>query len=338
MSGITALQRVLIAPESTAGTSPADNYETWRGQGQIKDNQVTNVITESVGIAVPAIRTYTPRTGSSLALESIPATFEQIYHIFNAGVGASLSVIDPPTTGSGYIREWSLGITVPNTLKTYSIITGDNQRLNRMAYSFVESFTLSGSSGDALMIDSNWQGRKTEKGVSLPATITTPDVEVILPCKNASVYIDDKDGDVNARTQVSNLVHEWSLSVTTGYTPIYYADDGRCDFGKVVFSRDAFSAELTLKFEHNNTANAEEDKWSDNEPRLYRLELFGSDLTTAGSEETKKRLTIDIAGVYTDVSALGDTDGNSTLDVTLQVGYEPVSGESFKLALVNEIA
>lgn len=335
MSGSASLQRVLLAPEATSGTAPADNYETWRGQGQIKDNQITNVITERIGVNIPAIRTYTPRTGSSLALESVPANFEQIYHIFNAGIEGVTAVADG--AGSGKIRNYGLGISVPNVLKTYTIITGDNQRLNRMSYAFVESFSLTATSDDALMIDSNWIGRKPVKDVALPATIVTPDVETILPCRDAKVYIDDRDGDVNARTQVSQLIHEWSLSVTTGYTPIYYADDGRCDFGKVSFSADAFSAELSLTFEHNDASNTEEDKWNTNEPRLYRLEMTGSALTTAGAE-TNKKLVIDVAGVYTDVSELGDTDGNSTLTATLQVGYESVSGESLNIELVNEIA
>ena len=336
MSGITALQRIIFAPESTAGTAPANNYETWRGMGQLKDNQTTNIIQDRIGVAIPSIRSYVPRTGSSLSMESVPANYEQIQHILNAGIAASTPVTNVPTLGTGISRTWNLGIAVTNTLRTYSIITGDNQRLNRMSYAFVESFSLSATSDDALMVDASWIGRRPEKGVTLPVTVVTPDVETILPCSGATLYIDDRDGDIDARTQVSNLVHDWTLTVTTGYTPIYYTDDGRCDFGKIVFSAEAFSAELSLTFEHNSTANAEETHWNNSEPRLYRLSLQGSALATVGSLETNKRLTIDLAGVYTDFSELGDMDGNSTVSVTLQVGYEPTSQESMRFTLINE--
>ena len=95
-------------------------------------------------------------------MEDVPATYEQLLHILEAGVKTVSSSQDG--TGSGYIYEYVFPTTAANSIKTYTIEGGDNTEEEEFTYGFVESFTLSGAPGESVMMGADWVGREVSTG------------------------------------------------------------------------------------------------------------------------------------------------------------------------------
>ena len=67
-------------------------------------------------------------------------------------------------TGSGYVYTWALATNSTNTLYFYTIETGDNQEEEEAAYCFVESFKLTGTQKEGVMMSAEWLGRQVATG------------------------------------------------------------------------------------------------------------------------------------------------------------------------------
>ena len=83
-NGIKAFRQNQLNREDVQGASTTD-YTPWRGTGTIKDTRVSVFPNEDIGIFGGVDRQYFSQTGSELVLEG-EATFEQIPHIFDAGI------------------------------------------------------------------------------------------------------------------------------------------------------------------------------------------------------------------------------------------------------------
>src|SRR3970282_1835061 len=85
MAGIKSLRKLTLGREASSGT--AVNATThWRGGGTIRAPRGTHFPEAGVGYISGRDRSYQPQLGALLAMESTPATFEQVLHILEAGV------------------------------------------------------------------------------------------------------------------------------------------------------------------------------------------------------------------------------------------------------------
>ena len=142
MMGQKWAQKIQLGRETTAGTAVAAT-SIWRGVGgMIKDDREVTMVEEQVGFVQNILRSYIGSIGGSLSMAATPATFEQLPHILEAGI-KTVGTGAADGAGSGKIYDYVKGTTSIETLKTYTIETGDNQQAEEMEYSFVESFTLS---------------------------------------------------------------------------------------------------------------------------------------------------------------------------------------------------
>lgn len=334
MAGGKWAQKIQLGREATAGTAVAATA-IWRGSGSnLADTREVTMVEEQIGIAVPTTRNYIARLGGSLDMAETPATFEQLLHILEAaiktvGTGAADGV------GTGKVYTYGAPTTTVNTIKTYTIETGDNQQAEEMEYSFVEEFTLSGERGEAVMMSATWQGRQVTN-TTFTGSLTVPTVEDILSAKG-SLYIDAVSGLIGT-TGVSETLLSWELKVTTGWKAKYTVDTGNLYFAFAYFDRDSFSAEFTATFEHNAAAVAQKALFRAGTPRLVRLNIPGSALTTGGTSYQNKTLRIDMALVYTEWEALDADDGNSIVQVTGTVGYDPTWAKALEIIVVNQLA
>ena len=237
------------------------------------------------------------------------------------------------TGGSGYISEFIFPTTAKKTFKTLTIEGGDDEAVERIEYSFVSSFTLSGQSGAAWQISSEWIAREVTEGVSFTAAVPVPDVESILFLKT-KLYIDAVSGTIGS-TQKSNTLLASTLNVTTGLIPKYTGD------GELYFSFvQATESEITLDvtFEHDGTATAEKTAWRDETPRQIRLLAEGSAFTTAGSTYENKTMIIDLAGKWESFDKLGDQDGNDIVTGTFRARYNSAAALYARITMVNDLA
>jgi hypothetical protein len=325
-------RKVQLGRETTAGTAAAAST-IWRGEATaIKDNREVTMVNEQVGVRVNTLRSYIPKLSAECSFANTPATYEQLPHILEAAIKTATATQDG--AGSGYIYDYEVDNTANNTIKTYTIQTGDNEQARHMFYSFVESFTISGERGGAVTMEATWQGRDVANN-AFTTSLTVPVVEELL-AGSGLFYIDAVSGSFGGTAKTETLL-KWSLSVTTGWKGKYTVGDGRRDFVFHYFDKDAFSVELTMTYEHNTSSVAEIAAFEAQTPRLFRIAIPGSALTTTATYTTKTVL-IDVAGKYTAFGELNAEDGNSIVEATVKGGYDPTEAHSLGILVVNQVS
>lgn len=327
-------QKIQLGRETTAGTAVAATT-IWRGAGgMLSDTREVVMVDEQVGIAMPTTRNYIPMLGGSLSMAETPATFEQLPHILEAGI-KSVGTGAADGSGSGKIYTYPVGMTSANTIKTYTIETGDNQQAEEMEYSFVESFTLSAERGSAVMMSAEWIGRQVTNS-TFTSALSIPAVSDIM-AGDGLFYIDAVSGSMGG-TAISGLLLSWSLDVTTGWRGKWTVDSGQRYFNFAYFDKDSFSAELSMTFEHDASAVAQKALFRSGTPRQFRIKVPGPALGTNGTTYQQKTLQIDAVGVYTAFEALDSDEGNSIVNVTAQIGYDPTAAKGLQIVVVNELS
>ena len=325
MAGIKKLRKVQLGRETTAGTE-VDATDLWRGPGIIEDQLETVFPDEDVGYLSGIGRSYIPKTQGAITLDEAPATFEQILHVLEAGVKTVSSTQDG--SGSGYIYEYAFPTTTANTIKTYTVESGDNQEEEQMLYAFVEAFNLSGAAGEAVMVTSDWIGRQVSTG-SYTSTTAIPTVEEIM-FQKGKLYI-DSDTATMGGTQVTNTFLDFSLDVVTGWVPVYTGD------GNLYFSFNKNigpEVMLDVTFEHDATAVAEKAAWRAGNGRLIRVQFEGAAFTTAGDSFSYPTLRIDLAGYWESFDKLADQNGNDVVTGTFRAQYSSVASTFAQITVV----
>lgn len=327
--GIKSLRRLQGGRETTAGTALAATF-AWRGEGVLQDDSAVMFPVEDVGLIGRTNRTYKPNKAASLAMDSTPATFEQLPHIFEAGIKTATPAADG--SGSGYIRTYQFPSTATNTLKTYTWEGGDNIQAEEMEYSFVESIELNGAPNEAWMMSANWQGRQiTKTTFTAAASAPVPAVEEIL-FNTTKVYIDAVDGTAGT-TQVSNTVLSCDVSITTGWQRVFSAD-GNLFFSFIKGTGHEITGSIT--YEHNTSGVTEKDAQVAETARLLQIRAEGSAFTTAGTGYSKKTMILNLPIKYESVE-MGEQDGNDILICSFRALYDSNYGES-NIIVVNDVA
>ena len=335
MAGAKWGQKIQIGKETTASGTAIAATNVLRGDGgTISDDHDLVFISERVGVTTPSIRTMTPKLLASLDMAATPATFEQLPYIGEAGIGVETPTQDG--SGSDYIYAYTIPYNAVNTLATYTLECGDNQQAEEMEYGFVESFKLSGGGGEAVIMSAKWIGRQVTK-TSFTGSVAVPTVEEIL--STGEFYIDAIGGSIGS-TAIEATLLSWELSVDTGWGPKFTADSGQKYFQSLHWSADRFKGELKVTMEHNASAVAQKDAWIAETPKLVRLLIEGSDVTTAGTTYSAKTLILDMVGKWEKFEPLGDEDGNSTYDATFKIGWDEGASTTnpFTMTVVNELS
>lgn len=334
MSGIKALRKIQLGRESTAGTAVAATT-VWRGIGVLHDAREIVFPNEDVGILGKLTRAYSPKYAAAIELSEVEATFEQIAHLLEMGIMTATPDRDDvggyADTGSGYIRTYNFPTTAANTLKTYTIQGGDNQRADIAEYCFAEKITLSGKGGEAVMMSADLVARQATDG-EFTGSLAIPTVEEIIFSKG-ELSIDGVADDFGDTAKTNTLL-EFKLEIDTGWRARFSA------VGDKYFShlnQVAPSVELMLKMEHNSNAETEITAARAQTVRLVQLLFQGAALTTPG-DYSYKTLTINIPGIYKEIPPLDDDDGSDIVEMTLVGGYDSTKATAGQIILVNETA
>lgn len=321
--GNRALRKLQFGPEVTPGTAVAAT-SIWRGTGSLEDTREVKFAPEDIGNIAGDDRTYVPKLGGALALESTPATFEQLPYIFNMGIKAVTSGV---ADGDGYVYAFPLHTTTLNTPKTYTIQGGDDAGAEVMEYCLASDFTLEGGGGEALMMAANLFGRQVAPQ-AFTGALTLPTVEEIL-FGSGKLYIDAAGGTIGT-TQKSNTLLKMSLKGKTGLAPRWTVEN-------LYFTGYRWAAPeilLDLTFYHDGTAIAEKAAQRAETPRLLRLEFLGSSLGDAGAF-TNKTLRIDLAGKWEKFTKLDEDGGDDIVTGTFRARYNSTAALFASLTVVN---
>ena len=319
LTGVKKLRRLQLGREVAGSPGGEVNATaTWRGTGTIEDLTPVVFPDEDIGFYPQSTRSYIPSKQAKLTMDETPATYEQILHVFDAGINASTA--DRDGTSGGYRYTYVFPTTVSDTLTTYTIEGGDNIEEEQMLYSFVEHFTLSGAPGEAVMLSADWIGRQISTGTyTSTCADTILEVEEVLFNKG-KLYIDHDTftGGV-ATTQAATTWLEFSMDVNTGWQPVT-TGDGELYFTYIKNIGPEITLDLVL--EHNATSIAEvKDTWRTQEGKLIRMIFEGSTFTTTGTSFTKHTLRVDLAGKFEKVEKIGERNGNDVLEATFKGAY-----------------
>jgi hypothetical protein len=334
MAGKYANQKVQLGAESTKGSAVAATT-IWRGHGDLVDDRNQIKIPEKVGIAVPTNRIAVGALLGKMTMPATPATFEQLPYILEAGI-----IKETPTqdgAGTDYIYVYEMGKTTVNTIRTYTIESGDDQNAEEMEYGVVESFTLSGKYGELLQMSASWFGRQVAN-TTFTGSLSVPSVEEIIAA-NGSLAIDDNDGTMGSTSIAAGSLLEFNLSVNTGRQPRFTIDSSQKYFYEDTFDRQQFAAKLGMTWRHSADAKLERDNWRSETPRMIRLMFQGSAVGTPGTTYSVLTLLIDMVGVYTKFNAIENDSGDSIVKAEFDIGYDETADiESLKITVVNELA
>lgn len=333
--GVKALRQIQLHREDTQGTASTD-FTPWRGTGVLEDIRETVFPEEDIGIFGGVDRVYTAKTGGQLTLDEVEATFEQLPHIFDAGIYSATATTD---ASSGYIRTWTFPLVSTDSksstdLQTYSFKFGDNTEVEQAHFGFVSEFTISGSAGEALMAGATFLTREVSTDNDGFETVTVPTVEEILFSKG-KLYIDAAGGTIGS-TQKSGTLLSMNLTVTTGWQAIHTAD-GRSDFSFIKQVQPEIVLEVT--FEHDGTAQAEKAAWRAGTARLIQLKFEGTALSTtdAGASYDVKTFIINLAGKWEKFDALDEQDGDDVVTGTFRARYNATAARFAQFIIANEV-
>ena len=334
MAGNTT-QKVQIAREATAGTAITSGFTVWRGLGEmIKDDREVVVVDEMIGVSAPTTRNYTPKLAASCALAATEASFEQLPHLFEMGIKAATAAQDG--AGSGYLYVYDTANTSEDTIKTYTVETGDTTAQRYMEYTHAQDITLSWDAMSALKMSASLVGRQSTNLTGGFDTSTTPTVETILGGKMS--FYEDDDGTYPATTQVTGTVLSGELKINTGRTPKFVSDKNQLFFDYVYLNSKNFKIDGKIVMEHDAAGIALIADFEANTSKVLRFKFEGSAISdTTGATYTVKTLIIDLACVITDIDKLTDQDGNGVFTLTFQSGYSVTDTEHMTITVVNEL-
>lgn len=241
---------------------------------------------------------------------------------YTAATISSTSTVSLKDTAGGFTfstgqRVEITGSTDTGNDKIYSIVTASTAALTFSTDTTITTF----SSGSTITMEQTF------------TTVSIPAIEEILFDKG-KLYIDEVGGTIGT-SQKSNTFLSFDLDLQTGWKG-QLTGDGRLDFSFAKYTKA--TGTLRVTFEHEGTAVAEKAKWRAKTPRLIRVKVEGGALTVAGSVYTYKTLIIDLAGVWTEFTALENDDGNDTVTGTLKFGYDSTYASSGQIVVVNELS
>jgi len=328
---VKALRKIQLGQETTAGTA-VDATNIWRGNGVLTDEREIVPVEEDVGLLLPTDRSYIPKYGAVLEMEETPLTFEQAPYIFSASIENIVSGTQDGTQGSGYIYQYDFATNAENVPKTYTLEMGDDQRVDEMEYSYVETFSISGAGGEGMMISATWRGRQATDA-EFTTGISLPTVEEALFGKT-SVYIDTSGGTIGTTSKTGSIM-AFNLEYSSGRQALYTAD-GNLYFSATKCTGQEVTGSIT--FEHDTTGEAELSAARSEAVRLIRFNTLGSALTTAGTAYTYKTLKVDMAIQYTEVPPISDQDGNDTIELPFRVVWLAAKSLGGQVIVVNELS
>lgn len=334
MAGITALRKMQLGWEATAGTAvPATTI--WRGLvNGIEALDEIQPVEEHIARMGGANRTVQLNQLAQLTIPDSPFTFEQFPWFCQMGIEAQAEgVADAGVGASGKIYTFDFGLTAGNAPKTATIEAGNNQKVYEMEYAHCTEFTVRGAPNEAVMASATLQGRKR--------TATTFTTELSVPAVHEAVfnkstlYLDTVGTGTIGATAIESTLLGFSIRVNTGQHA-KFTGDGQLYFTTVDQREWEIEAEVT--FRHIAAADTEDANWLAQTARLMEIKLTGAALATAGTGYTYYTARFQLPGKWTKFSTLEDREGNDIIRGTFRAAYDPTEAIGPVIIVVNETA
>lgn len=260
------------------------------------------------------------------------ATFEEITIPLCMAIEDINGTATTTSHGSAYTWVFEPSWTSTNTPGTWTLEFGDDVQAYESAYVFGTDLSISGSTEEAWQLSCNVAGRAIDTCTFTGNDVTSGyTVESIL-MQETKLYIDDDTSAGPGTTQITGAFLDFDWSMGEHFGPRFTAD-GELYFSGVRECALAPTLDLTLVVDAT-TKDQIVSKYEGQTKQLVRIAGEGS----AISSGTNKYAYIDMAGIITDVSELGETDCDTVMTLTLTGEYSSLWSKVFSISLQNECA
>ena len=336
--GVKKLGKLQIGAETTYGTAVTPDV-VWRGEAmEPQDDSPWEFIAEDVGDLLGYNKGFFGFYEGTVEMADTAASFEQLPHILAAGLKTVAGVRDGSAPASGYLYTYPFPTSAQQTIKSYTIRGGDNNRVSQMKGAFVDSFTISGEAKGLVNVAATWKGHRPTS--SSFAAISLSSTHDLILFQNSKLYI-AAVGSYNGAvypaisTQITNTFVGFTLDAS-GLNMQVHTGDGSLNPSFV----KAVGGEITLAITMENDGNASTE-WANFQagtPRVVSILTTGATLSNAGTLFSKKSLIIDCVGVWSEFPSPSESDGNNQIEATLTVRNDLTAGTSGRITVVNELS
>lgn len=238
-----------------------------------------------------------------------------------------------PTGGPAYTWVFGMSNNEPDDPATFTIEQGNavSGHASRAGYGLVTEFTINVSRDDT-SVGGSMMTQDQEPDIVMTASPDTIPLKPVMP-RHWDVYIDDTFGGLGG-TQMDR-VFEFTLTIGDRFNPIWPLKSSEGSYAGHVETKPTVTAELRMEADDEGLAMITALKAGD---RKY-IRLVGTSGTDYITGTTPYSITIDMAGVVSDVGDLEDMDGVYGQTITLTAVFESGwgSGKAIEITVVNAI-
>lgn len=257
-------------------------------------------------------------------------TFEDIHwwlYMMVEGTPAESTGTDPSVLVHTFTPDQST-----DSLKSATFEWGDPGNIYEISQVYMNSWTLRGDADNdnelGWMLEADFMGRTFDAGTF--TALADRETEVVT-ARGTKLYIDDAGGTIGT-TQVTGKLINWSISGTINrHTKAFAEDEQYVAQGKTGRADWTVDAQFTMEFEDDD----EFANYRSGTPvqRLIRIEREGSEIATGEN----KALAVDLFGYWSTV-ATGDREGNKTITLGLEAGYDTTEATDARFTVTNDQA
>lgn len=339
----TVLRKVLYGKEAVHGTPVAadtmllgevtlpESDRSWvipgigtgeRVPGQLDAAFVRRVLAEGVQFSTPADR-------GGLYFQLLPV-------LLSMCIKGGVTPAEQTTAQNDYLWTFAAPLTAAESLDTITLECGDDARAYELAYCLVPEIEISGNcdSGEVSLTARLFGDKITS--TTFTGAISAP-AGVYVPGKLARLYVDATWAGLGG-TEIADALVDWRLTIRGGAYP-----KPRGSASRLIDSHGQGEIEvmLSLGLDRAVAAVGTEEAYYRTATylgtkRFLRLEIDSGIAIGTGDNHT---LTFDIAGIWTAWHSIGrDAEGNTLDAVTLTMGQDQTSGESFTAKVTTNVA
>lgn len=251
-----------------------------------------------------------------------PVSYEQLQNWL-----CMIQNVATPTGSGPYVWTHTMNPAAVPSPKSFTferqVTDGSTPIVHAWHAAMMQSLELSGADGELLRFKADGFARRIQTGESLTASLSLPTPE-LPPTPLMTLFIDDTWAGIGG-TQVTSQVLGFTVTVNTGYKPIWTLD-GRTDLDYTTYVVDAGerSIEATITCLLGAQYATERAAAEAGTLRTIRLAVAGT---------SSRALNIDFLAKYErpEIFELGEQDGQHIVTLTLQESTDGTNLASFGL-------
>jgi len=325
MAGTSALRKIQIGKETTAGTAVV---ATARLLGKMSMKQAQDMFKWEFDSGSFSQYTQLPEVlaiNAALKWDGV-VTFEQLLYFLLMGVkGGVTGVVQGGT--AAYLWTFTPSLIAVNTGTTFTIEAGDDTQAWEAEYCLASKLELSGKANQPLQLSADIFGRQLV-ATAFTSSLNPPTVETA-KFNKTKLFIDPTWATLGT-TEKAGILRSFKLTLPSGFKP-FHAADGNLFFNTAYEVGRQITLEMTLAFE--SAVNTERANWTTPARRAIRLECTGSLIAST----YYKKVTMDLLCAYDEWSELGEEDGKDIVNVKLISSGDVANNQMFSIAVQNTV-